>query len=515
MTGESVPYLPKFAHDVFVSYGHGPMPFDGYDGARTDFLSRWTRGLIDDLTSELDIILGTKDNDRRVAIWMDPALSGNQPLSKDLKTQVESSALLLVVMSHFYVDSDWCGKELEWFTAREAATDGKIFVVKAFNIDQTRWPSALKPGGDALPGYKFFEAANAQDRGKPLGWPEPDDADKEYRDQLWKLANEVASELKRLEWAQNAPAAAEVVPDRVGRTIFLGYMHDSLQKVRSDLRARLDQSGFKVFPPADSDPVDESSLVDSFARYLPASQAIVLIANQFSERWPKGQIGGPLGLQLDLARKRKVPACLWLQIDDFDRIENEQFRAFLTSLRSNADGQAPGENVELRFDDMEAFVDYISRKLDIPSASLPPGAEQFAVVCSNVKPGQPYESFQSTIIDTLSDSDRSCIIAEQDQASGQIRLANLKDDIARADTLVILCFDQAWDWATRILTQIRPLIGNRADKKRLFVVGPKHLDKGQFVTGFKFKTIVGVTPQNVIETAAVTDQIRRVLSGPA
>ena len=164
---------------------------------------------------------------------------------------------------------------------------------------------------------------------------------------------------------------------------------------------------------------------------------------------------------------------------------------------------------------MEAFVTYVSRKLDISSASLPPGAEQFAVVCSNVKPGQLYESFQSTIISTLSESDRSCIIADQDQASGQIRLANLQDDISRADTLVILCFDQAWDWATRIQTQIRPLIGNRSDKKRLFVVGPKHLDKGQFFMAFKFKTIVGVTPQNVVETAAVIDEIRRVLAEPA
>jgi hypothetical protein len=134
-------------------------------------------------------------------------------------------------------------------------------------------------------------------------------------------------------------------------------------------------------------------------------------------------------------------------------------------------------------------------------------------VCSNARPGQPYEGFQNTIIDTLSGTDRSCIIADQDQ-TGQIRLVNLQGEISRADTLVILCFDQDWQWATRILPQIRQLVGDQK-KTKLFVVGPNYQDKGQFVTGFKFKTIVGVTPQNVVQMDVVANQIKQALNGVA
>src|SRR6516164_1656155 len=83
---------------------------------RTDFISKWTRSFVDDLSSQLDIFLGTKDQKRRVSIWMDPALDGNRPLHEGLKAEIDQSALLLVVMSKFYLESSWCGEELKWFS---------------------------------------------------------------------------------------------------------------------------------------------------------------------------------------------------------------------------------------------------------------------------------------------------------------------------------------------------------------------------------------------------------------
>ena len=57
-------YLRTFTHDVFVSYAHGPRRLDGYNGKRDDFLSDWTKAFVDDLASQLDILLGTKDDAR-------------------------------------------------------------------------------------------------------------------------------------------------------------------------------------------------------------------------------------------------------------------------------------------------------------------------------------------------------------------------------------------------------------------------------------------------------------------
>ena len=103
-----MPYVPGFAHDVFVSYAHGPKPLAGFRGMRSDFISKWTQSLVDDLSSQLDVFLGTKDQKRRVSIWMDPALDGNYPLSENINAKIKQSALLLVVMSDFYLDSPWC-----------------------------------------------------------------------------------------------------------------------------------------------------------------------------------------------------------------------------------------------------------------------------------------------------------------------------------------------------------------------------------------------------------------------
>ena len=103
-----MPYVPGFAHDVFVSYAHGPKPLAGFRGMRSDFISKWTQSLVDDLSSQLDVFLGTKDQKRRVSIWMDPALDGNYPLSESINAKIKQSALLLVVMSDFYLDSPWC-----------------------------------------------------------------------------------------------------------------------------------------------------------------------------------------------------------------------------------------------------------------------------------------------------------------------------------------------------------------------------------------------------------------------
>jgi hypothetical protein len=72
-----VTYIPGFVHDVFVSYAHGPEPFAGFSGMRPDLLSEWTHSFVDNLRSQLDVSLGTKDQKRRVEIWGDPALEGN------------------------------------------------------------------------------------------------------------------------------------------------------------------------------------------------------------------------------------------------------------------------------------------------------------------------------------------------------------------------------------------------------------------------------------------------------
>jgi len=509
-----VTYVPGFAHDIFVSYAHGPP----MSGRRVDLMSDWTHSFVDDLQSQLDVLLGTKDQKRRVSIFIDRALDGNRPLSEGLTAKAKQSALLLVVMSHYYLDSPWCRDELKWFSDQAGSND-KVFVVKAFNTAAERWPPALKPDGHPLPGFTFYSTEDPDELGKTLGWPKPDKTEKAYWDALWKLANAIATQLKRLEYSAaktsasaGAQRSSETVPPRVGRTLFLGYMHDSLHELRSDLRARLDKAGFKIVPPAEDDPVDEATVRSAFETYLAASDAIVLVANQNSEFWPKGQDGGPLGLQFELAKQYRIPVHLWLQTTDLSTVRNQQYRLFLANVEANARGDS--DNL-IHAADTDEFVRYISGKLDTaPKPSK--GAEQLAVVCSNARGDQAkYGELQQTVTEALREAERSSIIPGQDDDSGQIRLMPLQDDISRADTVVVLCFDQEFLWANRIIQQLGQMMGDQSAKNRIFVMGPEDRKKGKFLPPFKFKTVVGVAPDNRVPVSQVADEIKKIVGGGA
>jgi len=423
-----------------------------------------------------------------------------------------------VVMSHYYLDSPWCRDELKWFSDQAGSND-KVFVVKAFNTAAERWPPALKPDGHPLPGFTFYSTEDPDELGKTLGWPKPDKTEKAYWDALWKLANAIATQLKRLEYSAaktsasaGAQRSSETVPPRVGRTLFLGYMHDSLHELRSDLRARLDKAGFKIVPPAEDDPVDEATVRSAFETYLAASDAIVLVANQNSEFWPKGQDGGPLGLQFELAKQYRIPVHLWLQTTDLSTVRNQQYRLFLANVEANARGDS--DNL-IHAADTDEFVRYISGKLDTaPKPSK--GAEQLAVVCSNARGDQAkYGELQQTVTEALREAERSSIIPGQDDDSGQIRLMPLQDDISRADTVVVLCFDQEFLWANRIIQQLGQMMGDQSAKNRIFVMGPEDRKKGKFLPPFKFKTVVGVAPDNRVPVSQVADEIKKIVGGGA
>jgi hypothetical protein len=506
-------YLRNFQHDAFVSYAHGPKALIGYGGARSDFVSSWTKAFVDALGSHLDVLLGTKEPERRVKIWMDPALDGNQPLTDSLRTNIQNSALLIVVMSPFYLQSQWCGDELKWFAEKLRNHQGRLFVVRAFNTDEAKWPHILRPDGNPLPGYPF---QSCDDPGSfPLGWPQPDLGDQGYWNELKRLAHAVAAQLKVLEFidengsdrARSGAGAAVPVPISVGQSVFLGYTHDSLQDVRTELRTRLNGMGLQVVPPEQDDPVDEASLRSSFAQYSPQSSAIVLVANGNSEFWPRGQVGGPVNLQLQMAQDRKLPVHFWLQAGDLAKVKNASYRAFLTVFKEKA---SRDPCVPIAWQSIDEFVEHIRSKLD-DAEKRKPAAEQFAVVCSNLKTKHPlYDDFNKLVISSIHETERGAIVADR-EGSGQIRLTALEKDIARADSLVVVCFDQEWEWANKIILQLKQVVGTCRDKIKLLIAGPEHKHRGEYYGPFRFTTVATVGPDNVIHEQAIRDQIIKAL----
>ena len=129
-------YVPNAAHDVFVSYAHNDNdPLEGEAGP----------GWVDHLSRQLSIQVKRRLGANQVECWTDRQLALNKPLTPELTRQVSESALLLVVMSPSYLNSDWCGRERQTFlkVAQNRLAEGRVFIVRSLDVDRAspRYPA--------------------------------------------------------------------------------------------------------------------------------------------------------------------------------------------------------------------------------------------------------------------------------------------------------------------------------------------------------------------------------------
>jgi hypothetical protein len=481
-------YLASSRHDVFVSYAHGPK-YVGED----EPLGRWTRQLKADLAAEIMIGLGTKDPNRKVCVWMDPRLAGNQPITDTLKETVQKSAILVVVMSPFFLQGDWCRNEVQWFTeacAAQGGASGRIFVVRAMETKEADWPETLRDSArQVLKGYRFYpQATDIDEETRPFGWPMPNDRDQDYSAAVRRLASDITRRLKAIE-AVGQPRLPEA------RSVFLGLMHDTIE-VRGELRQKLTEAGLGVLPEEADDPVDEASLREQMERHLAHCQALVVVANEHGTLWPRDQAGGALGLQLQRAEALKIPAYTWLQLADTARIRRPAYRGFVETLKARP--------LVLDHADVAGFVGHVSDGLRRkPTALPPPLLESNAVICSNRPADESIGTqFASTVRELLRETGRDNYTFDfADPKAEQIKLANLEKRLRDADTVLVLCFDQDWDWARPLLRQLNLLSFMRnGSKARMFLAGPRDMQEGLYdamALGFNTIDVVNVGPDQL------------------
>jgi hypothetical protein len=187
-------YLPGYEHDIFVSYTHEKT------------LGEWTERLREELCKALNLIFSLKPPSRTFDVWIDEILRKNLPLNETLKKHVEGSALILIVMSPFFLESDWCRKEVAWFcaTVRSRASSGRIFVVHARSTNRTTWPTSLTDSITDLPGYEFFALHPKVNLELPLGLIGDKDDEVAFKQALYNLAGQIKQQVDDL--AQEAAA---------------------------------------------------------------------------------------------------------------------------------------------------------------------------------------------------------------------------------------------------------------------------------------------------------------------
>jgi hypothetical protein len=118
--------IPGFEYDIFISYTHkdNHSPSDA-------------PGWVDRFHAELESWLKFRRGKSKLTIWRDKALDGNTEFNLSIENKIKHSALLFVLNSPNYGQSDYCRKELEWFHNYHGDRPGGLVVGehhRIFNI---------------------------------------------------------------------------------------------------------------------------------------------------------------------------------------------------------------------------------------------------------------------------------------------------------------------------------------------------------------------------------------------
>jgi TIR domain len=259
---------PYFEYDAFVSYSHG-LP----EGEREFPLRDWTLKLIRRL--ETDIRLVDTEFDA-LQIWRDEHIDPTIQLTDELRAKVSQSGILLIVMSPRYLTSSWCKDELDWFKQQvedRMRDQGRVFVIRAMNTDETKWPDFLRDSrGHALPGFQFHDR---QFSPLPYDWRSAGMNRDAYVQVLGRLQTALMLRLRDLranaERRVTIEAPVAVAPAAGPRRIYL-HARPEHAAVCDEIKRLLSQDGIPALSPI-ADPGRD--IADSF------KDAQVKLANDF------------------------------------------------------------------------------------------------------------------------------------------------------------------------------------------------------------------------------------------
>jgi hypothetical protein len=203
-----MPLTKDYTYDIFISYCHSD------NETLFNEVTGWIENFCDNLKPCLLKLTGKKD----VAIWWDKdRLKGNTYFDESIETAVESSAILLCLNSHLYLNSDYCKQERELFynhakteSGIKIGEDSRILNVLLYNIPYQEWPAEFA----GTPGFPFHN-----ERGQPLEMNES-----EFKETFLSFCDTLVTLLKKFDIQ---PPQDPPIFD-----IFFGEVEDDLRDLR-------------------------------------------------------------------------------------------------------------------------------------------------------------------------------------------------------------------------------------------------------------------------------------------
>jgi hypothetical protein len=230
----------SFEHDVFISYAHidneSPMP----DG--TGWVSNFHRAV----EVRVAQLLGARPD-----VWRDPKLSGNDIFAETLVERLGRAALLLSVVSPSYVNSEWCGRELEAFV-KASEDSGGIAIgdkTRIFKVVKTPPPAEKSlPDLQPLLGYPFYQINPETGRATEFSQMFGEKAQVEFWLRLDDLAHDIVDTLALVEPPGEPEESESNVATENLPVVYLAETTADLREARDELKRDLQRSGYRVLP---------------------------------------------------------------------------------------------------------------------------------------------------------------------------------------------------------------------------------------------------------------------------
>jgi len=249
-----------YEHDIFMSYSHGDV-----DGNGDSKLRNWSQAFARELESELKALPGIG---RDIRLFLDQhhrpdqGLDPTEPLSDQLREDIRLSAVLGILMSPHYLDSDWCQREREWWFQAQSAlnmsAEGRKTIARIWPTEK-QWPPELCDSeGEPDIGFTFYDKSRKEIRPQPFEWPEPETNSKgDFRDALLDMVGRLRlnlDEIKdRVDLQRQLKTEAGRLSAPAGQVVYL-HGRASQSELWEKTNEALTQQGLVVFP-SDPDPV--------------------------------------------------------------------------------------------------------------------------------------------------------------------------------------------------------------------------------------------------------------------
>jgi len=324
-------------------------------------------------------------------LWWDHELPRDRPLTPEIEAKVREASILVVVLSHGYLSSDWCKKERAIFLEvhRRVGGGARVFVVHYNRVAQDKCPEELRD----LIGHSFCTSDEVTEEDSlPLGYPYPTPEDKQYYARANTLAADLAKELCRMRGEPVptqtllAPAAtvtasaaaipfaavASVVksreaPAEIPPAVYLAEVPDSLDGLREEVKSYLESSGLRALPEVEycrneaavNAALDQAVLFVQLLNDAPGKRLL-------NSRW------SCVGLQNACARTHKIPVLQWRD------------RKIDPTAVVDADHRKLLDDPSVVIEDLLDFKSHIVRRvreiLLLAPPQRPPGVEQMVFI---------------------------------------------------------------------------------------------------------------------------------------